>query len=103
LSSSSCGNGPVALTTPSNVAPGAPGAVVPAWDGLNEQPVADADATVDITPPKKQPRRRDAPPSQLSARARTDLSWQDQQVLDQAEEARLSRKLIICKNCSSTQ
>src|SRR5271170_2995557 len=92
LSSSGCNSGPVAMTAAPAPVAARPVAAAPAWDGLNETPDASADAQVDVTPPKKQPRRRanaEATSSQLSSRSRADLGWQEQQALDQEEEARL--------------
>jgi len=103
LSSSGC-NGPVAMTAaPAVVTSAAPAA--PAWDGLSETPEASADDRIDVTTPKQTRRKagKEAASSQLSARARTDLSWEQQQALDRDEEARLSQKLIICRNCSASQ
>jgi hypothetical protein len=108
LSSSGC-NGPVALNAAPAPAVTAPVAAAPAaWDGLDEQPAADADATVDVTPPKKPTRRSraasvDAMSSQSVTGSRADLSWDEQQAVDRADDARLRQKLIICKNCSASQ
>ena len=106
LSSSGCDSGPVALTAAPAPVTARPVAAAPAWDGLSEQPTENADAGVDVTPPRKQARRRasvDAMSSQSSTGARGDLSWDDQQAIDRAEDARLRNKLIICKNCSGSQ
>jgi hypothetical protein len=103
LLSSGC-NGPVAMTAaPAPVTSAAPAA--PGWDGLSETPAASADDQIDVTTPKPTRRKasKEATSSQLSARARADLSWEQQQALDRDEEARLSQKLIICKNCSASQ
>jgi hypothetical protein len=107
LSSSGC-NGPVSLAAaPVPLATG-PIAAVPASDGLNEQPAMEADAAVDVTPLKKPGRRGraaniDAMSSQSSTRSRDDLSWEDQQEADRADDARLRQKLIICKDCSTSR
>jgi len=37
-----------------------------------------------------------------SSRYRRGDSYEEQQAADQADEARLKRKLIICQNCSSS-
>jgi hypothetical protein len=107
LSSSGC-NGPVAMTAAPAPATTGSVAAAPAWDGLSEQPAADADATIDVTPPKKPSRRSraasiDAMSSQSATGSRGDLSWDDQQAVDRADDARLKQKLIICKNCSASQ
>jgi hypothetical protein len=105
LSSSGCGNGPVAMTAAPAVIAAKPVAA-PAWDGLHEQPNDTAEAEVDVTPPRKQARRRanvDVMSSQSSAGARGELSWDEQQAIDRAEDARLRNKLIICRNCSASQ
>jgi hypothetical protein len=107
LSSSGC-DGPVALNAPPTPAAAAVAAAPAAWDGLSEQPAADADATVDVTPLKKQPRRSraarvDAMSSQSARGSRADLNWDDQQAADRADDARLRQKLIICKNCSASE
>jgi Flp pilus assembly protein TadG len=107
LSSSGCSNGPVAMTTaPAPIAARPVAAAPAAWDGLNEEPIDNAEADVDVTPPKKHARRRasvDAMSSQSSTGSRGNVNWDDQQALDRAEDARLRNKLIICKNCSTSQ
>jgi hypothetical protein len=106
LSSSGCYNGPVAMTAAPAPTAARPVAAAPAWDGLNETPATSAESEVDVTPPKKQPRHRasvDAMSSQSTTSSRGDLSWEDQQAVDRAEEARLRDKLIICRNCSASQ
>ena len=110
LSSSGCGSGPVALTAaPAPARAPGPVAAAPAWDGLNDQAAADDDAKVDVTPPKKPSRRAQAtatvdamsPPSTTTSRGKVD--WAAQQAVNEAEDARLKQKLIICNNCSSSQ
>jgi hypothetical protein len=103
-SSSGC-NGPVALTAAPAPAAPSPIAAAQGWDGINEQPAAEAEPAVDVTPPKKQARRRasvDAMSSQSSAGSR-ELSWEDMQAADQAEDARLKQKLIICRDCAGSR
>src|SRR5919202_1630921 len=107
LSSSGC-NGPVALNAAPTPAAAAVAAVPAAWDGFGEQPAAEADATVDVTPPKKPARRSraasiDAISSQSARGSRSDLNWDEQQAADRADDARLRQKLIICKNCSASE
>lgn len=106
MSPSGCGGGPVAMTAmppaPRTASPAAPAG----WDGLDDTPMASEDAKVDVTPSKRRTRRIadvDSPSSSLSARSRTDLSWEQQQALDREEDARLSQKLIICKNCGPSR
>jgi len=101
-------NGPVALNAAPTPAAAAVAAAPAAWDGLSEQPAADDDATVDVTPLKKPGRRSkaasvDAMSSQSTRGSRADLNWDEQQAADRADDARLRQKLIIFKNCSASQ
>jgi hypothetical protein len=67
----------------------------------------EADAAVDVTPPKKPGRRSRAANiddmSSQSSRSRDDLNWEDQQEADRAADARLRQKLIICRDCSASR
>ena len=107
LTPSGC-SAPVAMTAaPISTAP-TPVAAAPAWDGLGEPSAGDAEAEVDVTPPKKHARRKtdagiDAMSAQSGSGARANLGWEDQQAADSADDARLRQKLIICKNCAATQ
>ena len=69
----------------------------------------DDEPQADVPPkPKKSTlRRKDfaaEPMGEASAasRNRRGDSYEEQQAADQADEARLKRKLIICQNCSSS-
>jgi hypothetical protein len=84
----------------------APAAVTPlAWDGLGSAPTED-DQTVELRP-KKHARAnrenvvnpvRDAP-TEANRKPQSNDSWEEKHAADLAEEARLKRKLIICRNC----
>jgi hypothetical protein len=104
LTPSGC-SAPVAMQA-APVPTATPVAAVPASDGLGE-PSESAEAEIDITPPKKHVRRKDAGvdamSSQSSSGSRANLGWEDQQAADSADDARLKQKLIICKNCAATQ
>lgn len=90
---------PVASTATPNVIAAAPAAQA-AWDGLGNAPDDENDAP--STPTTKKPARRKAD-ADISAQSKGNVSWQEQQALDNADDARLKQKLIICKNCSGTQ
>lgn len=90
---------PVATTATPNVITAAPAAQA-AWDGLGNSPEDDADAPA--TPAARKPARRKVS-ADVSAQSKGNVSWQEQQALDSADDAQLKQKLIICKNCSGTQ
>lgn len=102
---SNCCLSSVGCVAPSPVATNAPlaaGAAAPvAWDGMGNSPEAGLEADADSTPAKKRTRRKTD--VEVSAQSKGDVSWQDQQVLDGADDARLRQKLIICKNCATGQ
>jgi hypothetical protein len=84
----------------------APAADTPlAWDGLGSAPTED-DQPVELRPKKRTRANREivAGPVQAAAgepnrELQSKDSWDQQQAADQAEEARLKRKLIICRTC----
>jgi hypothetical protein len=71
------------------------------WDGLDEPQQDDA--------PKKHPRRKkeiaaaaqSKADAQVVSRPQTKEEWEQQAAADRADEARLTKKLKICKYCSS--
>jgi len=72
-----------------------------AWDGLGTVP------TDDIQPPEtKKPARAkrlgqlDAAPDGRNNKFQPTDQWEQQQAADQDDEARLKRKLVICRNCA---
>jgi hypothetical protein len=84
----------------------APTASIPvAWDGLGPAPTDDA------LPPEPQPKQHarakrdvstlDAGSSERN-RAQPKDEWEQEQAADQADEARLKRKLMICRDCQTT-
>jgi hypothetical protein len=83
----------------------APAAGTPlAWDGLGPAPVDEA------PPPEPQPKPHarakrdvsalDAAGERSNAQPKDD--WEQEQAADQADEARLKRKLMICRDCQTT-
>jgi uncharacterized iron-regulated membrane protein len=80
------------------------GVATSAPDGLGEVPPDEPQADVPAKPRKSAQRKRDFEPvgdASAAARYRGD-TYEQQQAADQADEARLKRKLIICQNCSSS-
>jgi len=106
LTPSGC-SAPVAMTAAPASAAETPAAAL--WDGLEDPPTVstEAEAEVDVAPPKSRAKRKaagvDAMSSQSSSGSRAKLGWEDQQAADLADDARLKQKLIICKNCAATQ
>jgi len=87
--------------------PGVGVAATAAPDGLGSAPTDEpqADAETPAKPRKSAQRRKDFDPigdASASSRYRRGDSYEEQQAADQADEARLKRKLIICQNCSSS-
>jgi hypothetical protein len=83
---------------------GTAGMAADAPDGLGSVPGDEQQADAPAKPRKTAQRRRDFDPvgdTSAAARYRGD-TYEQQQASDQAEEARLKRKLIICQNCSSS-
>jgi hypothetical protein len=84
----------------------APTAETPiAWDGLGSAPTED-EQPVELRPKKHARTNREIVIGPLQAAAtepnrklQPKDDWEQQQAADLAEEARLKRKLIICRNC----
>lgn len=77
-------------------------------DGLGPEPTDEPEADIPPKPRKTAQRRKDfaaGPIFDASAASRNRSSeavYEEQQARDQADEERLKRKLIICKNCASS-
>jgi hypothetical protein len=78
-----------------------------AWDGLGTPPT---DGTKVNEPQPRKPARPkreiivgplDAATAEQNNKMRPKDSWEQQQTADQDEEARLKRKLMICRNCGT--
>jgi hypothetical protein len=73
-----------------------------AWDGLGPAPTDEA------PPPEPQPKpharaKRDVSALDAgSSKAQPKDQWEQEQATDQADEARLKRKLVICRACQTT-
>jgi hypothetical protein len=86
----------------------APAANAPlAWDGLGSAPTVE-DQTVEPRPKKLAHVNRENVVSPLqdattASVRKPEPSWAQQQAVDEADEARLKRKLIICRNCVGDQ
>jgi hypothetical protein len=83
------------------------GVAAAAPDGLGSAPTDEpqADAETPAKPRKSAQRRKDFDPigdASAASRYRRGDTYEEQQAADQADEARLKRKLIICQNCSSS-
>jgi hypothetical protein len=83
-----------------------------AWDGLGPAPTEDTQPLELRPKPHARAGREiivgplDAPAAERSGRAQSKDPqskdpWVQQQAVDQAEEARLKRKLMICQNCAA--
>lgn len=110
-------SGPVATTAAPGVA--APGMAAtspvaapdPAWDGLGAPTAAELEGDAPAAPAPKRTARRRAQDTlegtdisaQSGGTSRGKMSWDEEQAVSRADEARLKQKLIICKNCSSSQ
>ncbi len=108
LSSTSC-NAPLAAAGAPVQATATPvAAAAPDWDGFSAPQAAAMETDpIAVQPQRKQAKRRADGVDVMSARSSTgyrkDPDFEEQQVLDQADEDRLKQKLIICRNCSSAQ
>jgi hypothetical protein len=84
--------------------PGASIAGARAWGGLGAAP-GDDTGPVEPKPRKQAPKRQIIlGPLEATANGRSSMpqsqdSWEQQQAADQADEARLKRKLLICSTC----
>ncbi len=76
-----------------------------AWDGLGAAPTDDTQP-LELRP-KQHARAKgevilgspDAAAAEPNSRGQPKDSWEQQQAADQADEARLKRKLMICRTC----
>jgi hypothetical protein len=76
-----------------------------AWDGLGSAPTDDTQP-LELRP-KQHARAKgevilgppDAAAAQPNSRGQPKDSWEQQQAVDRADEARLKRKLMICRAC----
>jgi hypothetical protein len=76
-----------------------------AWDGLGTPP------TEDVQPAEAPPRQHaragreiivgplGAPASERNGKAQLKDAWEQEQAADQADDAKLKRKLMICRTC----
>jgi hypothetical protein len=82
-----------------------PGASI-AWGGPGPGPADDSDVIEPqrrkYAPAKRQiaPGPRDAAADRPNAKPQLTDGWEQQQVADQADEARLKRRLTICRACA---
>ena len=78
-----------------------------AWDALGTAPTED---TQPLQPRKPARTKReiivgplDAAPGVLNNKVQPTDQWEQQQAADQDEEARLKRKLVICRGCAPSE
>jgi hypothetical protein len=78
-----------------------------AWDGLGTAP---ADDTQSPEPKKPAPAKRkiivgplDAAPGGGNNKVQPTDQWEQTQAADQDDEARLKRKLVICRSCGNRE
>jgi hypothetical protein len=82
------------------------GVAASAPDGLGPEPTDELEADIPVKPRKTAQRRKDfaAEPiydtSASSRKRSSEAAYEAQQASDRADEERLKRKLIICKNCA---
>jgi len=76
-----------------------------AWDGLGSAPTDDTQP-LELRPKQHARAKReiilgplDAVTAEPNSKGRPKDSWEQQQAADQADEARLKRKLVICRTC----
>jgi hypothetical protein len=76
-----------------------------AWDGLGSAPANDTQP-LELRPKKNERARReiilgplDAAAAEPNSKVQPKVSWEQQQQADQADEAQLKRKLMICRTC----
>jgi hypothetical protein len=76
-----------------------------AWDGLGSAPTDDA-KPLELRPKQHARAKREiilgpleAAAAELNSKGQPKDSWEQQQAADQADEARLKRKLMICRTC----
>ena len=77
-----------------------------AWDGLGPAPTEEAQP-LELRPKQQARSKREiAGPLDVAAteqnhRVRPKDQWEQEQAADQADEAKLKRKLMICRNCQT--
>jgi hypothetical protein len=76
-----------------------------AWDGLGAAPTDDTQP-LELRPKQHARAKREiilgpleAAAAELNSKGQPKDSWEQQQAADQADEARLKRKLMICRTC----
>ena len=76
-----------------------------AWDGLGSAPTDDTQL-LELRPKQHARAKREiilgpleAAAAELNSKGQPKDSWEQQQAADQADEARLKRKLMICRTC----
>jgi len=73
-----------------------------AWDGLGAAPSEETEP-LELRPKQPARKKREAPIEAAAAaptgKFQAKDSWGQQQIADQADEARLKRKLMICRSC----
>jgi hypothetical protein len=86
----------------------APSAGAPiAWDGLGTAPTDDAQPTEPVARKPARAKREiivgplDAALGGQNSRMQRKDSWEEQQAADRDDEAKLKRKLMICRTCFS--
>jgi hypothetical protein len=70
-----------------------------AWDGLGAAPQENTvpnDTPASMPPANRNKRQRSAQPD---SRVRAGNEWEQEQISDQAADAKLTRELKICSNC----
>lgn len=77
---------------------GAPTGSPVAWDGLGPAPAEDTQA-IEPTPNRVHSKKDIAARPLQNGKPQSGDSWERQQATDQDEEARLKRKLVICRDC----
>jgi hypothetical protein len=75
-----------------------------AWDGLGTAPTEETQP-LELRPKPARAKREiivgplDAAASERNSKVQPKDDWEQQQAADQDDEARLKRKLMICRNC----
>jgi hypothetical protein len=70
-----------------------------AWDGLGPDPSDNARPAKVSRPREASARSVSAAPGERKPQAKSE--WERRQAADKADEARLSKKMIICSGCSA--
>src|SRR6516225_9173076 len=71
------------------------------WDGLGQPPKEAAAPAAPKQQVNKRAKDQETKPASNSAKVAN--SWEDEEARQQADDARLKRKLIICQNCAAPQ